>query len=61
MPAWPAPIPLVQVLPVSVFVETCFGFKRSSLVGIVAVQVALVILYRLVALAALKKLNFQQR
>ena len=60
VPARAAPAPL-QVVPVSGFVETYFGFERSFLVYTVLAQLGFAVLYRLVALAALKKLNFQQR
>jgi len=46
---------------VSVFVERYFGFHHSFLGYTVLLLVAAIVVFRLVALLALKKLNFQQR
>jgi ABC-type multidrug transport system permease subunit len=48
-------------VPVRVFVESYFGFKHSFFGWCALILIAFMVFFRLIALLALKRLNFQQR
>lgn len=55
------PLPRLQLVPVSQYVEDYFGFKHSWMGYTALLLCVFTIVFRLLALLGLSKLNFQSR